>query len=271
MKLNSSYFKIPIIHNVLIYDTISSTNDKAKELAKRGSVDGTLVIGRTQTAGKGRMGRSFSSPKDEGIYMSLMLRPDIDIKKRASLTLVTALAVVNAINELCHITPQIKWPNDIVIDGKKIVGILTEAGSDYVVIGIGINVNNQTFPDTISSTATSVYKETNTFLDNAKLIYTILTKFSDLYNQYLICGDLSFMVSSYNKMLANFNQEVYLIPHNSSSICENPYLISTDNLDSYLCMGIDNAGNLICRDKHGEISHINSGEISLRGIHGYSD
>ncbi|MBQ8318377.1 MAG: biotin--[Lachnospiraceae bacterium] len=146
MRLNNTLFQIPIINNVLYYDTIDSTNNKAKELAKRGSVHGSLVVAKSQTAGRGRMGRSFSSADNQGLYFSLMLRPNVSMNHLSSITLVTALAVSTALDTICNINTTIKWPNDVYINNKKAVGILTEAGPDYVVIGIGINVNTKEFP-----------------------------------------------------------------------------------------------------------------------------
>ena len=132
------------------FETIDSTNKKAKELATAGEVHGTLVTADTQYAGIGRRGRSWSSEKEAGIYMSMLLRPKLEADKASMLTLVAALAVEKAIAAVCEpdgYQPMIKWPNDIVLNKKKICGILTEmtlTGTqiDFVVIGIGINVNN---------------------------------------------------------------------------------------------------------------------------------
>ncbi len=264
MKLNSTLFDIPIINNILFYDTISSTNDRAKELARRGSVHGSLVVAKTQTAGKGRLGRSFQSKSNDGLYFSLMLRPHISSQRLSGITLVTALAVSNAINGLCNANTTIKWPNDIYLNGKKIVGILTEAGNDYVVIGIGINVNNNTLDDAISGTASSIILETGTYCDKANLLNSILLQFNSIYNQFISESDLSFIINSYNNSLGCLGKDVYIIPQERTLTSNNTSEIITSDLDSYLCLGIDKFGNLLCQDSLGIIHYVNSGEVSLR-------
>jgi len=129
------------------YDVVSSTNDKAYELAEQGSPEGTLVIAEKQTQGKGRLGRKWASPASEGIYMSVILRPEMEMDKVPTITLITANAVIKAINRGCEIEDiGVKWPNDILCGGKKVCGILTEIKAqpdkiDFLVLGIGINVN----------------------------------------------------------------------------------------------------------------------------------
>ena len=132
---------------LLYFDSIDSTNTKAKELAEAGYPNGTLVVSDSQSAGKGRRGRSWESPSGTGIFMTLMLKPDINPNNASMLTLVAALAVAKAISEITGEKALIKWPNDIVMNGKKVCGILTEMSAQFdyinnIVIGIGINVHN---------------------------------------------------------------------------------------------------------------------------------
>ena len=132
------------------YDSIDSTNTKAKELAEDGHPSGTLVVADQQTAGKGRRGRSWESPTGTGIFMTLMLKPEINPNNASMLTLVAAMATTRAIRRVTGVPAMIKWPNDIVMNGKKVCGILTEMSAQFdyinhIVIGIGINVHNEDF------------------------------------------------------------------------------------------------------------------------------
>ena len=142
---------------ILYFDSIDSTNTKAQELAEKGYPSGTLVVADKQIAGKGRRGRNWESPSGCGIFMTLMLKPDINPNNASMLTLVSALAVAKALADITGKDAKIKWPNDIVIDGRKVCGILTEMSAQFdyinnIVIGIGINVNNSSFPEEISAT-----------------------------------------------------------------------------------------------------------------------
>lgn len=264
MRLRSSLFNIPIVNNILFYDTLPSTNDKAKELAKRGSVHGSLIVAQSQTAGKGRLGRSFDSKTEDGLYFSLMLRPTVTPEHLSGITLVTALAVSKAIDEYCKIKASIKWPNDIYLNGRKFVGILTEAGPDYVVVGIGVNVNTKSFNLDLTNTATSLFLETGITYDKFELLQHILCKLDSLYQKFVSLDDLSFMVEAYNNSLYSLGKEVYIIPQQASLQCSNPADIDTSNLTPYICLGIDRDGNLLCKDSFGTIHYVNSGEVSLR-------
>ena len=139
-------------------ETINSTNIEAKRLAQLGEPHGLLVIAKEQTMGKGRCGRSWSSEKESGIFMSLLLKPDFLPEKASMLTLLTALVVAEVIRKETNLKAWIKWPNDIVVNGKKVCGILTEMSAEehqihYVIVGIGINVNNKQFPEEIREIA----------------------------------------------------------------------------------------------------------------------
>lgn len=264
MKLNGTLFNIPIINNVLYYDTITSTNDKAKELGRRGSVHGSLIVAKTQTAGRGRLGRSFDSDTDDGLYFSLMLRPEVMPNHLPSITLMTALAVSKAIEDSCQLHPSIKWPNDIYYNNKKISGILTEAGPDYVVVGIGVNVNTKHFHEDIAYTASSLSLETGVTYIKEDLLSNILWSFNNLYQEFLSNSDIGFMVNEYNNRLVSLNREVYIIPQHYTLNNNNPGMIDTTGLTPVLCLGIDNNGNLAYKDHCGNIDYVNSGEVSLR-------
>lgn len=241
------------------FETIDSTNKKVKELAQDGALHGTLVTADTQQAGIGRRGRSWSSETNVGIYMSMLLRPEITTDKAAMLTLVAALAVEKAIKEQLHCQPMIKWPNDIVLNRKKICGILTElsligTNIDYVVIGIGINANNKTFPEEITHTASSLALEVGMDIDKEMLITEVWKQFAVYYKLFLQTEDLSLIKDEYEESLVNKEEKVNVL----------------DPLGEYIgiAKGITNTGELIV-DTEGKIRYVSGGEVSVRGIYGY--
>ena len=166
---------------LLFFDQLSSTNTKAKALAEAGYPSGTVVVAETQTAGKGRLGRQFYSPAGQGVYFSLLVRPELFGDHTLLLTSMCAAATAEAIEKLARVQVQIKWVNDLLIGSKKICGILTEAGLnledqsiDYVVIGIGINCGKQTFPAELKTIATSIENESGTAINRSLLIAEVL-------------------------------------------------------------------------------------------------
>ncbi len=182
-------------HHIIHKESVSSTQKLAHIAALDGAEHGTIVIADEQTGGKGRSDRSFHSKKDEGIWMSILLRPDILPYEAPQLTLLTATILAQVIDQYEGIQPQIKWPNDILINGKKIAGILTEMQAEqdkvlYVVIGIGINVNQkiESFPKDIQSRVTSLGIEKNGNIDMIKLIQNIIESFEEKFDLYLEHG-----------------------------------------------------------------------------------
>ena len=178
-----------ISYQVHYRDLVDSTNTWAKDLAKEGMPEGTICVTDAQTAGKGRRGRTWISPKGESIYMSLILRPEILPEQASMLTLVMGLSVVEACEKLYQVDAHIKWPNDMVINGKKVCGILTEmslAGSkiDYVIVGTGINVNQSSFAEEIQKTATSIALEVGHVVDRKELQDAVLEIFAYNYEKF---------------------------------------------------------------------------------------
>ena len=243
----------------LCFDTLDSTNDHAKALAKKESVHGTLITADTQTAGKGRRGRVWQSPKGSTISMSLCLEPKLPTDRVAGLTLVMALAVAEAVREVAKLEPQIKWPNDIVVNNKKICGILTEmcfVENHYVVvIGVGINVNTDSFPEEIRETASSLKIEAGREVSREKLIAAVLKYFEGFYEQYEQTMDLSLLKAHYEKMLANKGREVRVLDPQA------PY--------TGVAKGITSEGNLVVICEDGIEKEVCSGEVSVRGLYGY--
>ncbi len=176
-------------------ESVTSTQKIAHRLAYEGTPEGTIVVAEEQQAGRGRLDRLWFSPKYTGVWMSIILRPSIPPSQAPQLTLLAAVAVVQGIQEVTGLEPDIKWPNDILIGGKKVVGILTELQAEAdrvnsVIIGIGINVNQsiEQFPEELTQIATSLSIQKGDKIDRALLIQSILAKLEDLYHNYLTNG-----------------------------------------------------------------------------------
>lgn len=244
----------------LVYlNTVDSTNTKVKNLAEEGYPNGTLVVADSQTAGRGRRGRVWESPAGNSIYMSLLLKPEINPNNASMITLVAALALSKAISETTKRPAGIKWPNDIVMNGKKVCGILTEMSAqfDYVnhiVVGVGINVHTESFPEEISHMATSLFLETGECINRSELIEAVWEAFEYYYEIYLQTEDLSNLVKEYNAHLVNMHQMVKVLDP------KEPF--------DGKAMGITARGELIV-DTWESRRLVSSGEVSVRGIYGY--
>lgn len=244
---------------IYYFDSIDSTNTKAKELAEEGHPSGTLVVADRQTAGKGRRGRSWESPTGIGIFMTLMLKPEINPNNASMLTLVAAMATTRAIRRVTGVPAMIKWPNDIVMNGKKVCGILTEMSAQFdyinhIVIGIGINVHNEDFPEEIAKTASSLYLESGQYIHRASLIEAFLEEFEDVYAEYLKTEDMEGLQKEYDAMLVNRGRQVRVLDP------KEPF--------EGKAMGITKKGELIV-DTWESRKLVSSGEVSVRGIYGY--
>ena len=241
------------------FDEIDSTNNEAKRRAEAGAGHGMLAVSEVQTAGRGRMGRPWSSPAGSGIWMSLLLRPTLSPIQASGLTLVMALAVRESIMAMTGADCGIKWPNDIVSDGKKVCGILTEMSAEpdwinHVVIGVGINVTDDSFPEEIRDRAISVWQICGQTIRRAELIAEILKRFERFYDLYLQNGNMSALLEEYNAALINRGRKVRVL----------------DPAGEYeaVAEGINASGALIV-EKDGQRKEIISGEVSVRGVYGY--
>ncbi len=179
--------------NVIYETSVTSTQEIAHRLAREGVPEGTLVVAEEQLGGKGRLGRAWHSPIGTGIWMSLILKPKIPPQQAPQLTLLAAVAVIRGITETTELQCEIKWPNDILLNGKKVVGILTEMQADpdqihSVIIGIGINVNQTSFPKEIQEIATSLKLEKGQEINRAHLMRSIMAEFEKLYELFLSDG-----------------------------------------------------------------------------------
>lgn len=180
---------------IVCFEQTDSTNQQAKVLAAQGAAEGTLVIAEAQCAGRGRRGRRWYSPPGSGIYVSVVLRPAISPTEAPAITLMTAVAVTQALLDLTHLPVRIKWPNDILLNGKKIAGILTEISTemdriDYIVVGLGLNVNTppQSFPQELQETAGSIRTETGKPFSRLALLRAILISYENCYDTFKTYG-----------------------------------------------------------------------------------
>lgn len=249
-----------VAKEVLYFATIDSTNTKAQELAEKGYPSGTLVVADKQESGKGRRGRSWVSPSGTGIFMTLMIKPDINPNNASMLTLVAALAVAKAITSVTGEEAMIKWPNDIVVNSKKVCGILTEMNAQFdyinhIVVGIGINVHNESFPEEISQMASSLMIEAGgKRFHRAQIIAETMSYFEQYYDTFLKTQDLSALVREYDELLVNRNKSVRVLDP------KEPF--------DGKAMGITPKGELIV-DTWESRKLVSSGEVSVRGIYGY--
>lgn len=255
-----------LCRKVEYFERLDSTNTKAKQLAELGEEEGTLVVAESQTAGKGRRGRGWDSEPGVGIWMTLLLRPSLPPVKVSGITLLSALALTKALREVCDVHAEIKWPNDVVVDKKKICGILTEMSSEenyihYAVVGIGINVNTSKFPKEIEETAGSILGQTGIRVNRCDLLASTVKYFCRYYEQFNREQDLSLFIEDYNAVLANLDREVKVY----YGMVENA---AEEQTDTGIARGIDSDGALLV-EIDGQIRRILSGEVSVRGLYGY--
>lgn len=247
--------------NIMYFSTIDSTNNKSKELALDGSPNGTVVISEEQTLGRGRLGRNWVSPKYKGIWMSIILKPDTDPMNVPKVTQVGAAAVIKTLNEL-GIKATIKWPNDIVMNNKKICGILTEMSGElnkvnYVIMGIGINVNIdiEDFPEELKDIATSISHEEGRYLKRKDLVSSLLNNFEILYDEFEKEESINLSVNICRENSALIGKEVKIINRGKESIGK--------------AVDLNDEGQLLVQYSDGKIDKIISGEVSIRGLYGY--
>lgn len=246
--------------NIHYFDSIDSTNKKAKEMAL-GEKEGTVLVAEEQIGGKGRLGRTWISPKGKGIWMSIILKPKVDPMKVAKITLLGAAAVTKALNNL-NIRSQIKWPNDILIDGKKICGILTEMNCElnminYVVMGIGINVNLDAneIPEDLRDKATSVKISEGKEINRKELLANILNEFEELYLSFRDKDDVSYAIDICRKNSALIGKEIRVIKGEEIKLGK--------------ALDINEEGQLVVEFENGVVENVYSGEVSVRGLEGY--
>lgn len=246
--------------NIHHFDTIDSTNTRAKEMALAGAPHGTVLIADSQTGGRGRMGRSFHSPAGSGIYLSVLLRPGCPARDLMHLTCAAAVAAADGLQAATGLRPGIKWTNDLVVGQKKLGGILTElsvnsAGyADWAVIGIGINCSQSAtdFPAEISGIATSLNLCTEKNNDRAAVIAQLLLALQKMCDTLL---DSESILSRYRSDCITIGREISLV--------------RGDEIRHGRALDVDNAGALVVQFSDGRTEAVNSGEVSVRGMYGY--
>jgi len=241
--------------HIVYREEVTSTQDVAEELAKRGAEDGTVVISEGQTEGRGRMGRNWVSPAGEGIYLSIILRPNLRPAQVLQIPLIAAVAVSKAIKRATPLQPRVKWPNDVTLAGKKVGGILTETSSEidrvnYIVLGIGINVNTRSslLPESIRGIATSLAEEYGGYVSRVSFLQYLLAEFETLYNEFLASG------------FDTIREEWKALDNTIGSwvkVSSGEEEIEGEALD------IDREGFLLVRTKDGDVKRIISGDVHL--------
>lgn len=260
--LNENSLKRHLHNNIIgsklfVLDSVGSTNDYLKQLGNDGCPNGMVVAAREQTKGKGRLGRVWKTKKDDGIAFSVLLRPNIAPSEVSAITPLAGLAVCKAIREYTGLDCRIKWPNDIIVGKKKLVGILTEMSAEfdaveYVISGIGINVDHSSFPEEIAFKATSIFLETGKHIDKNEFLACVLTH---IENEFLRSNlELNpTALEEYNDLCATIGRSVTF--QRGSRRTEG------------MAVGVAENGELKVMLLDGSIQLVNSGEVTVQGIY----
>lgn len=246
---------------IMYFDEIESTNEYAKNVSEKAIQHGLVVIADSQSQGKGSRGRKWASPSDSGIWMSIVFKWDFAAFQAREISLLTSYSVVKTLWEKYSLPVKIKWPNDVVYNQKKVAGILTELGTDkgtveYIVVGIGINVNVNEFPDEIKGVATSLMRESGREFSRAELITDILCRIETDYNDYLKECSLRKIRKEYSSLLVHIGKKVKIIRGNAE--------------EEAITLGISENGELNVQYADGKVESIGAGEVSVRGIYHYA-
>ncbi len=241
---------------------VDSTNNYAKKIANEGCQHGTIVVAEKQTMGRGRVGREWKSYNGEGLWFTIILRPDLEPENVQIVTMAASVAVVEGILENQGIVCGIKWPNDIILDNCKLVGILSELSAEpghvnYVVVGIGINVNqdSSTFDDEIKNKATSLKMHTGKPVSRVRLLESILTRFENIYN-IMLQGNTEEIINKWSRYSVTLGKEVKIIVR--------------DMEYNGIAESVASDGKLVVKCNDGVIREISAGEIQVRGLLGYT-
>ena len=252
-----SFLTGSLISEVHALKTVDSTNNEAKRWAQQGAPHGSLFVADEQTGGKGRLGRVWKSPAGTGLWFSVLLRPKAVPEQVTGLTLTAGLSVAKAIQKLTGCKAQIKWPNDVVIGSQKVCGILTEMAAEmesveYVIPGIGVNVNTESFPEEIAFKATSLYLSTGKKWSRAELLGAILQEMECLLDRQEQ-GGVQAILEEYRENCVTIGRKVSTQRGNIrlSGIAED----------------VTEGGELVVRQSNGSQLVINSGEVSVQGIY----
>lgn len=256
----SAYLTTERMESVQYIESVDSTNNALRKLAFEGAPDGQILIANEQTEGRGRRGRNFVSPKDKGIYLSILFRPNSLPSDMTAITAWTAVAVNHAIESICGIRPGIKWVNDLVINQRKVCGILTEMSVEsesghvqHIIIGIGLNVNEDSsdFPDELNQIATSLALETGKQFSRARLAAEIIKQLDLMRNAWPDAKQT--YLDSYRADNITLGKELVVVKHTTEKSG-----IATEITDDFA---------LHVRYQDGCEEILSSGEVSIRGIY----
>ena len=249
----------PWQNQIYWFDSIESTNTYAKELARAGAPEGTVLIADRQTGGRGRMGRSFSSPGGAGVYMSVILRPSCEPEDMMHLTCATAVSMCDAVERTCGFRPGIKWTNDLVCQKRKLGGILTELavtpGNTAAIVGIGINVSQAVsdFLPELQSMAGSLAMFSKDPPSRAMLAANMICSLHTMA-QTLLSGK--------STMLEQYRRDCVTLGADVSVLC-------ADTVRHGHALSVDDSGALVVRFADGHTEAVTAGEVSVRGMYGY--
>ncbi|WP_147804766.1 biotin--[acetyl-CoA-carboxylase] ligase [Alkalicoccus halolimnae] len=240
-------------YQIRFYPELLSTQNEAQRLAMEGAEEGTVVIADKQTKGRGRLGREWESSMGTGLAVSLILKPDVPAYKAPQLTLVAAVSVVKAIEQITGVKAEIKWPNDLLIEGKKVCGILTEMQADpdrikSVIVGIGLNVNETVFPEHLHHIAASLSGFADSPPERAQLAAAVLNQFAEDYELYKQSG-FAGVKAEWESYSCTLGRKIQVRQNGS-------YINGTAE-------AVDSQGVLKLRDKDGILHSIVSGDIEI--------
>jgi BirA family biotin operon repressor/biotin-[acetyl-CoA-carboxylase] ligase len=240
---------------IRVFQETASTNDAMEKFAREGVKEGVVIFAEAQSRGRGRLGRKWVSTPGKGLWFSVLLRPNLRPQSATQVTAATAVALSNAIRQQTHLDPDIKWPNDIQLHGRKVAGILTELSAEldhikYVIIGIGLNINHtpDDFPLDIRRTATSLSQETGAVQDRAELAVSILTELDREYDR-IKRQQFAAIVEEYEQQCVTVGQRVAI--HIG------------DRTVQGLAESLDSEGALLVRTQHGRLERVIGGDVIL--------
>lgn len=249
-------------NNIIHFDTIDSTSNYAKSIALKGAKEGTVVIAEEQTSGRGRLGRQWLSPKGQGIWMSIILRPNITPTHAMKVTQIAAASTLLALRKFVSKDISIKWPNDIVLNKKKVCGILTEMSAEinkvnFVVVGIGVNANidEVNIPIELQDKAESLNKYLDEELSRKDIVNEILYEFEKLYLDFIESRSIKKSIDICRKYSATLNKNIRIIDNESEARA--------------YALDLNEDGELIVKYEDGTIDKVYSGEVSVRGLYEY--
>ena len=244
---------------------VNSTNTRAKELAMAGEPEGLVVVADCQTAGRGRMGRSFQSPPGKGVYLTVLLRPQLPPERMMSVTAMAGVAVCGAVEAVCGLSPGLKWPNDPVLNSRKLCGILTEMSLEaetgslqYLVVGIGVNVLHmpEDFSPEVAAIATSLAAELGKPVSRPALAAALIARLDHLRTA-LVSGHTEAYWEEYRSRCVNLGKRVRLL--------------SPTGEECGQAIDVDQDFGLVVRKDDGTVTTVRSGEVSVRGLYGYTE